>query len=325
MEANNKPIIEQISDSVPSGSDVTNAAKGFSEGVTDSISNAQAGVQSGLEDFSKSANLDDAGTDFLSANGLLAKFVFIILVLVAFMILMKVGISILGYMLGPWSNPYLIKGSLGGSTSATIKQNPRDENSAIILRSNDRNKGIEYTWSVWLFLNEGNSDTSEPKNIFVKGDSQFTNGINLLNGPGLYLDSSGTSGTYNLIVKIDTMNDTESAAINGVPINKWFHVAIRMQNKVMDTYVNGVVTDRLNLTSLPKQNFNNVTIHGNNGYSGSTSNLRYYNYALNVFEINNVVMFGPDLSPSSLSADSKALSGNYSFLASSWYSGNYNM
>ena len=98
MEAN-KPIIEQISDSIPSGSDVTGAAKGFSEGVTDSIANAQAGIQSGLEDFSKSANLEEAGTDFLSANGLLAKLVFIILVLVAFMILMKVGISILGYML----------------------------------------------------------------------------------------------------------------------------------------------------------------------------------------------------------------------------------
>ena len=325
MEAN-KPIIDQISDSVPSGGDVTSAAKRFSEGVTESISSAQAGVQSGLEDFSKSANLEEAGTDFLSANGLLAKLVFIILVLVAFMILMKVGISILGYMLGPWSNPYLIKGSLGGSTTATIKQNPRDENSAIIMRSNDRNKGIEFTWSVWLFVNEGNG-TDMPKNIFVKGDEQFnTDRINLLNGPGLYLDNDDTDmGTYKLVVKIDTMNDVETANINGIPINKWFHVAIRMQNKVLDTYINGVVTDRMNLTSLPKQNFNNVTIHGNNGYSGSTSNLRYYNYALNVFEINNVVMFGPDLSPSSLSADSKALSGNYSFLAHSWYGGNYNM
>jgi len=326
MEAN-KPIIEQISDSVPSGSDVTSAAKGFSEGVTNSISSAQAGVQSGLEDFSKSANLEEAGNDFLSANGLLAKFVFIVLVLVAFMILMKVGIAILGYMLGPWSNPYLIKGSLGGSTGASIKQDPRDENSAIIMRSNDRNKGIEFTWSVWLFINNQKNDVSTPRNIFVKGDEQFTDGINLLNGPGLYLadDTATSPGTYKLVVKIDTMNDTETSEIHGVPINKWFHVAIRMQNKVMDTYVNGVVTDRFNLPSIPKQNFNNVTIHGNNGYTGSTSNLRYYNYALNVFEINNIVMFGPDLSPSSLSADSKALSGNYSFLASSWYGNNYNM
>ena len=314
-----KPIIDRISDSVPSASDVTGAAKGFSEGVTQSIASARAGFSSGLEDFSKSADISDASSDFLSANGLLAKFVFLILVLIAFMILMKVGIAVLGYMLGPWSNPYLIKGSLGGSTTATITQDPRDDDSAIIMRSNDRNKGIEFTWSLWLFLDKDSNGGI--KNIFVKGDEQFSGDYNLLNGPGLYLDSTGT--TFNLEVRMDTVNSHVDTVIKDVPIQKWFHVAIRMQNKVMDTYINGVVTDRFNLPSLPKQNFNNVTVHANGGYSGSTSNLRYYSYALNVFEINNIIMFGPNLNPSSLSADSKALSGNYSFLSHSWYGSNY--
>ena len=324
----NKPIIEQISDSIPSGQDISNTAKNVSEGITSSVSNAAETVQSGLDDFSKGANLDNASSDFLSANGILAKFVFIIMVLVAFLILMKVGISILGYMFGPWSNPYLIKGSLGGSTKAEIQQNPKDENSAIILRSNDRNKGIEFTWSLWMFINNGAKDVKDAQNspitlhnVFVKGDDSFSDRINLLNGPGLYLDTS--ANTFDLNVKMDTMSETVEATISEVPIEKWFHVAIRMQNKVMDTYINGVVTDRVNLESLPKQNYNNVIVHGNNGYSGNTSNLRYYSYALNVFEINNVVMFGPDLTPSSLSADSKALSGNYSFLANSWYGKNY--
>jgi hypothetical protein len=314
-----KPIIDRISDSVPSASDVTGAAKGFSEGVTQSIISAREGFSSGLEDFSKSADISDASSDFLSANGLLAKFVFLILVLIAFMILMKVGIAVLGYMLGPWSNPYLIKGSLGGSTTATITQDPRDDDSAIIMRSNDRNKGIEFTWSLWLFLDKDSNGGI--KNIFVKGDEQFSGDYNLLNGPGLYLDSTGN--TFNLQVRMDTVNSHVDSVIKDVPIQKWFHVAIRMQNKVMDTYINGVVTDRFNLPSLPKQNFNNVTVHANGGYSGSTSNLRYYSYALNVFEINNIIMFGPNLNPSSLSADSKALSGNYSFLAHSWYGSNY--
>lgn len=328
---NNKPIIEQVSSAVPSGSDISNAAESVGQGVADTIASAQESVKSGLDSFSQSSSdIGEAGTDFLSANGILAKFVFIIMVLVAFMILMKVGISILGYMFGPWTNPYLIKGSLGGSTTASIKQDPRNEDSAIILKSNDRNKGIEFTWSIWVYLNEGkkaNEGMDEVKNIFVKGNEEFSSkNYNLLNGPGLYVKPAKTDTgvtTYNLEVKMDTMNSTESTEIVNVPIQKWFHVAIRMQNKVMDTYINGVVTDRLNLTSLPKQNFNDVTIHGNNGYSGTSSNLRYYSYALNVFEINNIVMFGPDLSPSSLSADSKALSGNYSFLSSTWYGQNY--
>lgn len=319
MEAN-KPIIDQMTQAVPSGADVTNAAKGFSESVTKSVSDAQAGVQSSLEDFSKSANLDNADSDFLSANGILAKFVFLLLVLVVFMILMKVGISVLGYMLGPWTNPYLVKGALSGSSTASIVQNPRNEDSSIILRSNDRTKGIEFTWSAWIFLDKSNTSTNS--NIFVKGNEQFTSNINLLNGPGLYVKE--TSGIHELTVMMDTMDGREEANITGIPIQKWFHIAIRCQNKVIDTYINGVVTDRLNLSSLPKQNYNNVTIHGDGGYSGTTSNLRYYSYALNVFEINNIVMFGPDLSPSSLSSDSKALSGNYSYLANTWYGNNYN-
>ena len=268
---NNKPIIEQVSSAVPSGSDISNAAESVGQGVADTIASAQESVKSGLDSFSQSSSdIGEAGTDFLSANGILAKFVFIIMVLVAFMILMKVGISILGYMFGPWTNPYLIKGSLGGSTTASIKQDPRNEDSAIILKSNDRNKGIEFTWSIWLYLNEG---MDEVKNIFVKGNEEFSSeNYNLLNGPGLYVKPATTDTgvtTYNLEVKIDTMNSTESTEVVNVPIQKWFHVAIRMQNKVMDTYINGVVTDRLNLTSLPKQNFNDVTIHGNNGYLGT--------------------------------------------------------
>ena len=322
---NNKPIIEQVSSAMPSGSDISKAAESVGQGLSNTITSAQDSVKSGLDSFSQSSSdIGDAGTDFLSANGILAKFVFIIMVLVAFMILMKVGISILGYMFGPWSNPYLIKGSLAGTTTASIKQDPRNQDSSIILKSNDRNKGIEFTWSIWLYLNPG---MKEVQNIFVKGDNAFNDndGYNLLNGPGLYLEPQTDADvtTYNLKVKMDTMNSTEETEIEDVPIQKWFHVAIRMQNKVMDTYINGVVTDRLNLSSLPKQNFNDVTIHGKGNLSGTSSNLRYYSYALNVFEINNIVMFGPDLSPSSLSADSKALSGNYSFLSSTWYRQNY--
>jgi|LauGreSBDMM110SN_4_FD.fasta_scaffold02205_3 hypothetical protein len=323
-----KPIIEQISNSIPKQEDVTNMATNVTEGISQSISSAQEGIKTNLDNFSNTVNVGEASSEFLDANGILAKFVFLILVLIGFFLLMKIGISILGYFLSPWSNPYLIKGSLGGSTTATIVQNPRDANSAVILRSNDRNKGIEYTWSVWLFINDGNNSQTGLRNIFVKGDPSFdsSTGTNLLNGPGLYLKTNEDNNrlTYSLVVKVDTMNSIQESEVNNIPINKWFHVIIRMQNKILDTYINGVVTERLNLLSLPKQNFNNVTIHGNGGYSGTTSSLRYFSYALNVFEINNIIMFGPDLSPSSLSADSKALSGTYSYLSPQWYSGNYN-
>jgi len=327
----NQPIIEQMSNSIPSTGDVTDAAKNVSEGITQSISGAQETVQSGLNDFSNSAAMQDASSEFLGANGILAKFVFIILVLVAFMILMKVGISMLGYMLGPWSNPYLVKGALGGGRKAEIQQNPRDEDSAVIMRSNDRHKGIEFTWSIWMFIEEQNFNRKR-KNIFVKGDSTLTdtNDINLLNGPGLYLyenEKDGASegkGKYQLEVHMDTLSGKETAYIHGVPIQKWFHVAIRMQNNMLDIYVNGTIVKRQQFDKMPKQNSHDIHVAGNTGFKGTLSNLRYYSSALNVFQINNIVTGGPNLKPSKLSADSKAKSGNYSFLSNSWYSAAYN-
>ena len=38
-----------------------------------------------------------------------------------------------------------------------------------------------------------------------------------------------------------------------------------------------------------------------------------------VFEINNIIAAGPNMTASALSADAKAVSGNYSFLSNTWY------
>jgi len=77
------------------------------------------------------------------------------------------------------------------------------------------------------------------------------------------------------------------------------------------------------MVNAPKQNFNDVTVCGNSGFPGKLSDLRYYSYALNVFELNNIVMFGPNTSPSDLSIDATSKTGNYSYLSNMWYSSKY--
>ena len=76
------------------------------------------------------------------------------------------------------------------------------------------------------------------------------------------------------------------------------------------------------MDKIPKQNYHHIAVGGGGntgGFSGSISNLQYFQYALNVFEINNIVMKGPNTNSSDLSSDSKASSGNYSYLANQWY------
>ena len=42
-----------------------------------------------------------------------------------------------------------------------------------------------------------------------------------------------------------TTNIKEEVEITNLPIARWFHLSIRMENKIMDVYINGVVAKRV--------------------------------------------------------------------------------
>jgi hypothetical protein len=101
-------------------------------------------------------------------------------------------------------------------------------------------------------------------------------------------------------------------------LKKWFNVIIRLQNKVVDAYVNGTIVKRMAFEiSIPKQNYDPVHICKAGGFAGSLSNLRYYDHALSVFEINNLIANGPNLTSSSLATNSA--NQIYDYLSSTWY------
>jgi hypothetical protein len=58
--------------------------------------------------------------------------------------------------------------------------------------------------------------------------------------------------------------------------------------------VNGTITKSQELIGVPKQNYGNVYIGQNNGFSGYISNLWYYDYALGTTEIQDMVVKGPN-------------------------------
>jgi len=345
-----KPLIQQMQDSVPTTSDISEGASNVTKSIQDSFTNAKENIQSSLKDFSNKG-IVNASSEFLNANGLLAKFAFVILVFLIFLMVLKISVTILAYFLGPYRNPYIVRGLLSGTEEVMITQNPSDANSVPVLLSNDRYTGAEFTWSVWLKIKPDTS-TTKVNHIFSKGEKQFYStritvdnksiecSVNTLNSPGLYIqkydvsnngseyNSSTNTTQYKLIILMDHNSQTstddyfDTIVVPSIPILKWLHIAIRLENMILDVYVNGTIVKRQVLKNAPKQNYNNVLVHGNGGFNGDLSNLKYYNYALNVFEINNIILFGPDTSSSKLSS-SYAGSKNSSYLSSSWYTGQY--
>ena len=313
----NKLNMSNITDTISSG--VTNTI----QSLKDTVANTQNTLQQSINEFSSKSAVD-AGNEFLESNSLIAKFAFIILVLFGFMFLFKIGMTIIALILTPTESPYLITGMIRGNNPVTISQNSRTS-SAIVNYSENKPTGLEFTYSVWVTISAP-SEGGKEAHIFNKGI--MVSG----NAPGLYIKSqpSNSSGTTNtLVVYMDTfqssgsevtnLNDQrQSIDITGIPFNKWINVTIRVENRILDIYVNGILTQHKDLGFVPKQNFSDVYVCQNGGFNGSLSDLRYYAKALNVFEINNIVAWGPNLSTSPSAQEAKTTSDSY-YLSSMWY------
>jgi hypothetical protein len=232
-------------------------------------------------------------TSFLESNSLVAKFAFILLVIFAFIILLRVGISFISYLLKPSSSPHLIDGMVDAKHQIVFPQDPSNNDSVTIYRSINEHQGIEFTWSVWIFINNLQYLEDQYNHIFHKGNSNLEKtGLNFPNNaPGLYL----APNTNSLVVMMNTFNViNEEITIPDVPVNKWFNVIIRCKNTTLDIYANGTIVRSINLVGVPKQNYGDVYVGMNGGFDGNVSNLWYYNYALGTAAIQKIVSDGPN-------------------------------
>lgn len=298
------------------------AAPMATQQIGKALDNVKGTLTNTFDEFSNQASAGVGATsEFLTSNTIIAKFAFILLILVVFLILFNLGLTIIGYFTEPPQDPYLVNGMIEGTFSKVVKQDPKQANSIQIFRSNDQSKGMEFTWSTWIYLNDLGTKDGQYQHIFSKGDGNFDMTSNLSkvnNAPGLYVNPNNNS----LRIKMDTVasNDSNTTIdIDNIPIKKWVHIALRLQNTVLDVYINGVIVNRLLLNNTPKQNYGDVYICQNGGFSGKLSNLRYYNRALNVFEINSIVSAGPNLKV----AEDALPVGGFKYLSSQWYSSKY--
>jgi hypothetical protein len=296
-------------------------------GINETLNNVKTSVQNTLNDFSSKSAVD-AGNDFLQSNSIISKFAFLILVLILFVFIFNLGVKLLGTLTKPTKSPFIVKGMIPATKGIVITQDPNSTSSITVQRSNNNKTGIEFTWSVWLYVS-GNGNTATYSHVFNKGDGAWdsTTGISKVNNaPGLYLkntSSAATAGTMALHIVMDTedietQNAIQTLDINEIPLQKWFNVCIRMQNVIMDVYVNGTNSGRLILPSVPRQNYNDINVCQNGGFSGNLSNLRYYDRALTAFEINGIVFSGPNLKTSTSVNNTTATNGT-NYLSGLWY------
>jgi hypothetical protein len=258
---------------------------------------------------------------FLDSNSYVAKTAFLILTVIIFVYVLRLCIAVIGWLFSPNSSPYLVNGLIDANVgNLIIPQDPADSSAVPILRSVNDEVGIAFTWSVWLYIKQHNKvSTTAYRHVFNKGSSTPNNGIMTPNnGPGLYLNSDYTK----LRVVMSTFSQSNnSIEIDNIPINKWFNVIIRVENTVLDVFMNGDLAQRMPLNSVPFQNYGDVNVAINGGFNGNVSSLRYYNTALGTRDIQNILNAGPNLKTIGASGGAP---GMMDYLSMRWFFSQWN-
>ena len=247
--------------------------------------------------FDNTNNYLNSTKEFLESNSLIAKFSFLLLVIFVFIILLRLGASFLTWMFTYTEDPILFKGIKDAKTMSRISTNPNTHNSIPILRSKNRTDGLEFTWSVWIFIDDPIYKQDQYKHIFSKGnDAHDNDGImKPNNAPGLYLTPI-SNNQQNLLIRMNTFQQiNEDVLVEDIPVKKWVNIIIRCDQHQLDIYINGILTKRHILQDVPKQNYDDVWVTLNGGFDGYVSELRYFARAIGLARIQSIVDSGPNL------------------------------
>ena len=283
-----------------------------------------------LREFSSNQYVQGS-KDFLQSNSIVAKFAFLILVLILFMMLLSLGSFILTKVFSKDHNPILIDGMINSRQMMIIPQNPSKKGAKPIHRSNNERDGLEFTWSVWIFVNDFGVKETEMKHVFHKGNDNISlgvtggdEGINYPNNsPGLYItprldgkDKGDMAGLKIIMNSFEKIN--EEIIVKDLPLHKWVNIIIRVtKQSQLDVYINGTLVKRHILAGVPKQNYGDVYVSMNGGLDGNTSDLRYFEEAIGTNKIQSIVNKGPNTNY--IAGNLSNGGGDNKYLSTRWY------
>ena len=88
----------------------------------------------------------------------------------------------------------------------------------------------------------------------------------------------GDGNVAGLMIVMNSFDEImEKIQIKDLPLHKWVNVIIRVtKQQQLDVYINGTLVKRHMLKGVPRQNYGDVYLSMNGGFSGNTSELRYF-------------------------------------------------
>lgn len=181
------------------------------------------------------------------------------------------------------NEPWLVRGTKIARTGMVIPGNK-------IKPSSDSQYGIEFSYSMWIYITDYTYKNDEYKHILHKGNDKAMP----LQSPGIWLYPHENKMAINMNTYYSVK---ESCDIGNIPIGKWFFLVVSVVGKNIDVYINGRLMKRCTLKGVPKLNYGDVYINQWNGFDGFLSNVRYFNFAIPYYKIEQLFNAGPSKAP----------------------------
>jgi hypothetical protein len=135
------------------------------------------------------------------------------------------------------------------------------------LRLNNHNKGYGGSISFWLYVSDWDHNFNIEKNIFQKD--------------GIKMYFGAESNDLVLETKVYNSNKSERVVYRDIPIQKWMHITVIIDNRTLDLWVNDKLYSSKTLSNIPKIDDNQqLVINSNGGFGGYISRFYTYNHIL---------------------------------------------
>ncbi len=151
------------------------------------------------------------------------------------------------------------------------------------INSSSIPSGVTYnfTYSIWVYIDDWSYNYGSEKVIFTKGDS-----------PKVSLGAN--ENDLNVSMKLDGGDNTFMCGLPNVPLQRWTSIIITLNGKSMDLYLNGKLTRTCLLKDVPSiDTTSNLLLTPNGGFSGYTTNFKYWADTVNPQQAWNIYKSGP--------------------------------
>ncbi len=147
----------------------------------------------------------------------------------------------------------------------------------------DKNNSVNFTYSIWFYIDDWNTRYGEKKIIFgrmQKGIEDSTRN----SCPLVYLDKTQND----IVIELTTKKSVASApavinknTIQNIPIQKWVFFMMSVYGRTLDVYIDGKLVNTFVLPDIPVIEPYDVFVTPLGGFSGWTTRFQYFSDATN--------------------------------------------